>query len=422
MNTEQTKLKELLVEYVKNPNDIENNWNLAMVYEQLGQLASAISFYIRTAERTKDNLLKVECLIRAAMCFTLQGTRSFTVKGLLQHAITILPKRPEAYYFLSKFYELEDKDGKWFDSYTTASLGLSFADHSDTTPFRTNMSYPGKYALLFQKARTAWFCGLCVDSKEMFLDLYTNYEMNDSFKTTVYQNLLKMKAFESHSIAGYTSEMYSKLKYNFNGANKIEKNYSEAYQDMFVLSVLNGKQNGTYIEIGAGDPTYGNNTYLLEKDFNWNGISLDINSDFVNAHNTKRKHTCILKDATTIEYNKLFTGMGIPQDIDYLQIDCDPPSVSFQVLLSIPFENYRFAVITFEHDHYADPDGNYREKSRKYLEAQGYKLVVSNVAPDTNRPYEDWYVHPELVDLDSISHIINVDANTKVASEFMLNG
>ena len=34
-------------------------------------------------------------------------------------------------------------------------------------------------------------------------------------------------------------------------------------QDMFVLTVLNGKTNGTYLEIGSGDPFIGSNTALL---------------------------------------------------------------------------------------------------------------------------------------------------------------
>ncbi len=58
---------------------------------------------------------------------------------------------------------------------------------------------------------------------------------------------------------------------------------------MFVLSMLNGKKNGTYLEIGAGSYYYGNNTYLLEKSFDWNGISIDINEslsiDFNNNRN-----------------------------------------------------------------------------------------------------------------------------------------
>lgn len=39
--------------------------------------------------------------------------------------------------------------------------------------------------------------------------------------------------------------------------------------------MLDYKRNGTYVEIGCHDPEYINNTYVLEKYFNWTGISLD---------------------------------------------------------------------------------------------------------------------------------------------------
>jgi hypothetical protein len=36
---------------------------------------------------------------------------------------------------------------------------------------------------------------------------------------------------------------------------------------------------------------------------------------------------------------------------DYLQLDCDPPSVTYDILTKIPFDEHKFAVITYEHDH-----------------------------------------------------------------------
>ena len=61
---------------------------------------SAVSYYLRAAERTDEILLKYESLIRAALCFERQGSRNFTVKGLIQHAISTCPTRPEAYFYL----------------------------------------------------------------------------------------------------------------------------------------------------------------------------------------------------------------------------------------------------------------------------------------------------------------------------------
>jgi len=413
----QSDLSPLIEKFAVDPNNPEKNFEIALEYDEIGQTASAISFYIRTAERTGDELLKYECLIRAAMCFEKQGTRKFSVKGLLQHAIAVQPKRPEGYYLLSLFYENEvNSDGRWFDSYLAASIGLEVSDFENLKPLRTNVNYAGKQGLLFQKAHTAWWCGLCEDSKNLFLDLYSNYEMDPKLREVVYSNLVKLNAFSSKTLSLYNKNKYESFSMKFNGLEKISQNYSEAYQDLFALAISNGKKNGSYVEIGSGHPSYGNNTYLLEKEFGWNGVSLDISEDFVKAHNEQRNHTCLLKDATATNYDSLFIAQGFDKIIDYLQVDCDPPSISFKALLSIPFEKYRFRAITFEHDYYADPTGGYREKARKYLQSHGYVLFASDISPDDNRPYEDWFVHPELFD---ISKIRNYEG-TKNAEKFML--
>lgn len=413
-------LKELIKNYISSPNDPETNWELAIHYDNIGQTAAAVSFYIRAAERTDDDLLKYECLIRAAMCFEKQGTRRFTVKGMLQHAVATQPHRPEGYYILSRFYAFENNDGRWFDAYTTASIGCSLTNFDNLKPLRTRVDFPGKHALLFQKAHTAWWCGLGEDSKNIMLDLYTNYEIDEEYRRLIYENLVRLNAFSTKSLTLYNENKHSDLLIKFDGSENISQNYSEAYQDIFVLTMLNGKKNGTYVEIGSGHPTYGNNTFLLEKDFGWNGVSLDISEEFVNAHNEQRSHTCLVKDATTVNYDKFLTGLGFKKDIDYLQIDCDPPEVSFKVLLSMPFDTYKFGVITFEHDHYADPTGGYKEKARKYLESYGYKLFASNISPDTNRPYEDWFVHPDLINIEKVQSLLIDDDRTKKAEDYIM--
>lgn len=189
------ELSTLLYLYVQDPENPENNYKLGLYYEKIGQTATALSYFLRTAERTKDELLQYECLIRSAACFDKQGARNFTVKGLLQHALTIKPKRPEGYYLLSRFYEKENKDGSWHDCYTISSIGCSILDKQDNPPLRTNVDYPGYYALLFQKAMSAWHCGLCEESRDLFKDLYYNYNLDDNFKQSVINNLnfLKVK-------------------------------------------------------------------------------------------------------------------------------------------------------------------------------------------------------------------------------------
>ena len=220
----------------------------------------------------------------------------------------------------------------------------------------------------------------------------------------------------------YTAEKASELRYKFPGLELVShQNFSQCYQDMFVLTMLNGKRNGTYVEIGAGNAFYGNNTALLEKNFDWKGVAFDICEEFVNAHNSERKNPCLLKNALTTNYELLLSGMDFPENIDYLQLDCDPPEVTYKILLNIPFEKYKFAVITYEHDYYCDETKSFQEKSRKYLDGYGYVRVVNNISPDDSRPYEDWWVHPDLISTDILNRMLCVNDETKKAEKYMLN-
>ena len=56
------------------------------------------------------------------------------------------------------------------------------------------------------------------------------------------------------------------LKRRFTNDEKISYNYSQADQGIFVLSMLDGLEYGTYLEIGAAWPDHISNTALLESD------------------------------------------------------------------------------------------------------------------------------------------------------------
>jgi hypothetical protein len=410
-------LQEMIEAFINNPEDVEINYKLGIYYHSIGQTASALSYYLRCAERSEDPLLQYECLLRGAMCFHSQGTRNLTVKGMIQHAIALQPKRPEAYYLLSRHHEKHDVDGHWMDSYMVASIGDSICD-LNSPPLRTNIDYPGKFAVKFQKAVSSWWCGLCDESSKIFLDLYNNYQLDDNHKELVFNNLKMMNAIEPFPT--YDQSKHIKLRHRFPSSVSIGKNNSESYQDMFVLSMLDGKKDGHYLEIGAGDPEYGNNTLLLEKEFGWNGIGLDLSEEFVAAHNRIRKNKCLLKDATNINYDNFLNGLGFPTTIDYLQIDCDPPEVSYNILLTIPFDTHKFAVITYEHDYYCDETKSFRDKSRKYLESYGYIRVVGNISPEGKNPYEDWWVHPNLINRIIFQKMLRESDDTIKAEDYML--
>ena len=105
---------------------------------------------------------------------------------------------------------------------------------------------------------------------------------------------------------------------------------------------------------------------------------------------------------------------------DYLQVDCEPPSVSFEILKMIPFDEFKFGVVTFEHDYYADLTKSIREESRAFMRSKGYILVIGNVSMNDDCPYEDWWVHPDLVDNERIDKIKTSRLSVTNIEKFML--
>ena len=206
----------------------------------------------------------------------------------------------------------------------------------------------------------------------------------------------------------------------FPGIENITYNYSQADQDIFVLSILNGKTNGTYLEIGCGHGFDINNTALLETKFGWNGISIDISEFWRNSW--LRQNPMEIANALEVDYLQLLQRHNITiTNLDYLSIDCDPPEKTFSILQQLPLNILRFAVITFEHDCYAyGPD--IKNKSRKYLESQGYQLVASNISGEgLLGDFEDWWIHPELVDPAKVAIHTDVSDSIKDYAWYLYN-
>ena len=201
----------------------------------------------------------------------------------------------------------------------------------------------------------------------------------------------------------YTSDLY--LLNAFPGSDDIEFNWSQSMQDMFVLVMHHGKRNGTYIEIGADQPRIISNTYLLENMFDWTGHSFELDKDKVEFWNTMRRNKCWCCDATTINYKSFFELMGMPKQIDYLQLDIDPPEGTLAALEKLPLDDYRFSVITYEHDLYAKSET--KPAAEKIFLEYGYERVLGNVSspsPIRMNPYEDWWVDPNAIDRKIINY------------------
>ncbi|NBW14571.1 MAG: hypothetical protein EBR82_41885 [Caulobacteraceae bacterium] len=205
----------------------------------------------------------------------------------------------------------------------------------------------------------------------------------------------------------YFKNDYENLKFKFSGSENIENNYSQSMQDMFVLSILDGKRNGVYVEVGADKPRVINNSYLLESQYDWEGVSFEIESDKVDYFNTIRKNKCICANATKFDYKSLFDERKYPKQIDYLQLDCDPPQITLECLKKLPLEDYRFSVITFETDLYSGGQ-DVQIEHWQILSSLGYQRVIKNIKNEGN-PYEDWWIDPLVIGEHMWKQFLNED-------------
>jgi hypothetical protein len=193
----------------------------------------------------------------------------------------------------------------------------------------------------------------------------------------------------------------------------------QAQQDKFVLNVLREKKQGYFLEIGSNDPININNTYLLETQFNWKGIMIEYNNDYLPLYKDKRPNSIhVIQDASTIDYKTLFETNNVPFSIDYLQIDLEANNGStirtLEKLDNEVMDNYKFATVTFEHDIYHTNFDNTRLKSRDIFKKRGYVCVFEDINNQGVNPYEDWYVHPDLVNMNYVNTLIQNNKNKYV--------
>ena len=165
-------------------------------------------------------------------------------------------------------------------------------------------------------------------------------------------------------------------------------------QESFALSMTQGKRNGFYVELGSADPYIESNTWLLESEFGWKGLALEIDKELAKKYNlSDRWNKCINADALTFDYLSYFRDHDFPKTIDFLQIDIDghDNGKCLLALLALPMLQYRFSVITIEHDLSQDYKRvSMRDAQREILSSLGYKLIGQTLG-------EDWWIDPKSV-------------------------
>lgn len=191
---------------------------------------------------------------------------------------------------------------------------------------------------------------------------------------------------------------------------------SQLGQDKWIIEqVFPGKRGGFFVDIGAADGITLSNTYVLEREFGWQGICAEPGADY---ERLVRNRACITDDACVTDKtgekvsflladNPQFSGIvchmdchspngrvverntkslldlliqhKAPRFVEYISIDTE--GSEFVILREFPFDAYTFGAITVEHNH-VEPK---RANILALLTANGYRRV-SRVA------FDDWYL------------------------------
>ncbi len=184
--------------------------------------------------------------------------------------------------------------------------------------------------------------------------------------------------------------------FNLFKSNQVDY-FSQSGQDQFAYNLIGIK--GYYLEIGAHHPIINSNTYKLEKECGWKGISVEFDKSFIPDWKkcNERKNEVIWDDAFNIDYDALLTSKGAPKRINYLSCDIEPPINTFNILKKIINSGLSFDFISFEHDKYNE-GRKYDDLSYDFLNQNNYKIAVKDVYSRNkkNKIYETWYVNKDI--------------------------
>lgn len=204
--------------------------------------------------------------------------------------------------------------------------------------------------------------------------------------------------------------------------NLLWKARGQLFQDIFVLNCLDFKFGGFFVEFGATDGKRLSNTWLLEKDFGWQGILAEPARSWRSALEQERtcaiSTDCVWKvsgdklrftetsvgefstlaafsdsdmhaklradgktyEVATISLNDLLANYNAPYQIDYLSIDTE--GSEFEILQAFDFTRHKFKILTVEHNFTEQ-----RGKIRDLLQAHGYVQILEDISC-----FDDWYV------------------------------
>ena len=202
----------------------------------------------------------------------------------------------------------------------------------------------------------------------------------------------------------------------------LDKSKSQLRQDLFVLSELNFKKNGFFVEFGATNGIDFSNSHLLEKEYGWRGILAEpaklwhqdlianrtaiidtrcvwretgrtlmfneteapelstLNSHINSDLHAQERQKCSQYSVETVSLIDLLIQHNAPNEIDYLSIDTE--GSEYEILEKFDFNRFQFNIITCEHNYSSS-----RDKMFRLLIQKGYQRIYQKISQ-----FDDWYI------------------------------
>lgn len=218
----------------------------------------------------------------------------------------------------------------------------------------------------------------------------------------------------------------------------ISRSKSQLGQDVLALSVNGLSDKGFFVEFGATDGVRLSNTFLLEKEFGWNGIlcepakvwhadlngnrSCSIDTRCVSSHSdrvvdfaespeaelstifefreqdshVKSRKASSVYQVKTVSLRDLLLTHNAPSKVNFLSIDTE--GSEYLILEDFDFTEYKFNLICVEHNHTSN-----QEKIYQLLTANGYKRIHTEFSQ-----WDDWYVDLKNLDFKASSRLTDI--------------
>ncbi len=269
-----------------------------------------------------------------------------------------------------------------------------------------------------------------INLKEVFSALFSRLDLRLVRESHYVKNMSTLSELQSlrfrETRNGFIFDFLREVSDASAVIENLNKSQSQLLQDLFVADTLKWKRNGFFVEFGATNGVDLSNTFMLEKDFGWNGIlaepgrnwhsellknrSASISTECVWSQNglelefieseypefstiklfedhdgmQESRNARTRYSVSTIALEDLLIKFNAPKYIDYMSIDTE--GSEFEILKHFNFDKYSFGILTVEHNHSAS-----QKTIDELLSDNGYRRVHANISQ-----FDGWYVNESL--------------------------